>query len=96
MLVTGHTAALVPDPDGILYESRGRRELKNVRDPVELFAAIRIGEASHEPLPRDPVCRMAVEPERAVGRLVYRDRTYFFCTLTCAGHFARHPERFAE
>jgi YHS domain-containing protein len=37
---------------------------------------------------------MAVHPERAAGRLVYQDAAYYFCTLACAAHFARHPERF--
>jgi YHS domain-containing protein len=39
---------------------------------------------------------MAVDPAHAAGRLTYDDTTYFFCTLTCAGEFARHPERFAQ
>jgi YHS domain-containing protein len=33
-------------------------------------------------------------PNRAAGRLVYDDTTYFFCTLTCAGAFAQGPGRF--
>jgi YHS domain-containing protein len=39
---------------------------------------------------------MAVDPERAAGRLNYNDSAYFFCTLTCASAFARHPERFVS
>jgi adenylate cyclase len=95
VLLTGQTAALAPEMQGVLYEPRGRRELRNVRGPVELFAAVRVGEAKHAALPCDPVCRMAVDPDRAAGRLVYEDTTYFFCTLACAGLFARHPERYA-
>jgi adenylate cyclase len=96
VLLTGHTAALAPQLAGVLYESRGRRALRNVREPVELFAAVRADETSSGSLPRDPVCRMAVDPERAAGRLVYEDTAYFFCTLECAGQFARHPEHFAH
>jgi adenylate cyclase len=95
VLLTGHTAALAPDLAGVHYEARGRRTLRNVREPVELFAAVRAGEGDDTPLPRDPVCRMAVDPERAAGRLVYEDTAYFFCTLACAAEFARRPERFA-
>jgi class 3 adenylate cyclase/YHS domain-containing protein len=95
VLVTGHTAALAPELEGILYEPRGRRLLRNVRDPVELFAAVRVGDSSQGELPRDPVCRMAVEPERAVGRLTYEDTVYYFCSLACAADFAGNPERFA-
>jgi adenylate cyclase len=95
VLLTGQTAALAPELDGVLYEPRGRRELRNVREPVELFAAVRAGESSERELLRDPVCRMAVDPERSAGRLTYEDTAYFFCSLACAAEFARHPERFA-
>jgi adenylate cyclase len=95
VLVSGHTAALAPQLQGVLYEPRGRRALRNVGEAVELFAAVRAGESSHLTLPCDPVCRMAVDPERAAGRLTYQDSAYFFCSLACAAQFARHPERFA-
>jgi adenylate cyclase len=96
VLLTAQTAALAPEIDGVLYESRGRQVLHNVRDPVELVAAVRQGHTSDQGLAIDPVCRMAVDPAHAAGRLNYDDTTYFFCTLTCAGAFARHPERFAQ
>ena len=50
VLLTGHTAALAPDLDGVLYEPRGRRRLRNVREPVELFAAVRTGQGNDAPL----------------------------------------------
>jgi class 3 adenylate cyclase len=96
VLLTAHTAALAPSIQGVVYESRGRRELRNVREPVELVAAVRAGESTHTQLAIDPVCQMAVDPERAAGRLVYDGRTYFFCTLACAGDFAHRPERFVR
>jgi len=96
VLVTGETAALAPELAGVLYEPRGRRELRNIREPVELFAAVRASESSERELPRDPVCRMAVDPERSAGRLTYENTAYFFCTLACAAEFARRPERFAR
>jgi adenylate cyclase len=95
VLVSGPTAALAPDLEGVVYESRGRHELRNVSDPVELFAALPVGAAA-ERLPIDPVCRMAVDPDRAPGRLVYDGNAYFFCSLACAGHFAERPERFVS
>jgi YHS domain-containing protein len=63
---------------------------------VELFAALRAGESSEQALPRDPVCRMAVDPNRSAGRLAFEETAYFFCSLACAAEFARHPERFAR
>jgi len=96
VLVTGTTAALVPELEGVLYESRGRQALRNVSEPIEVFAAIRIGTSSESPLPVDPVCRMVVDPDRAAGRLIHDAEAYFFCSLACAGTFARQPERFVD
>jgi len=45
VMLTAQTAALAPDLEGVFYEPRGREELRNVREPVELFAAVRTGEA---------------------------------------------------
>ena len=96
VMLTAQTAALAPDIDGVLYESRGCQMLRNVRDPVELVAAVRVGQTTEHRLAIDPVCRIAVDPGNAAGRLVVDDTTYFFCTLECAGEFARHPERFVD
>ena len=96
VLLTAQTAALAPEVDAVLYESRGRQTLRNVREPVELVAAIRQGHTTDDQLAVDPVCHMVVDPDHSAGRLVYDGMTYFFCTLTCAGAFARHPERFAN
>lgn len=94
VLVSGSTAALVPDLEGVVYESRGRQELRNVSEPVELFAVLRV-DSTTERLPIDPVCRMAVDPDRAPGRLMHQGSAYFFCSLSCAGQFASQPERFS-
>jgi class 3 adenylate cyclase/YHS domain-containing protein len=96
VLLTADTAALAGAIDGVLYESRGRRQLRNVREPVELVAAVAGGIETRRHMAIDPVCQMAVDPEHASGRLVYGDAVYFFCTLTCAGDFAHHPERFVR
>jgi class 3 adenylate cyclase/YHS domain-containing protein len=94
VLLTSHTAALAPALEGIFYQPRGRQTLRNIREPVELFAAIPQGQPVHGKLPIDPVCQMAVDPEHAAGRLIFEDAAYFFCTLACAAAFAKHPERF--
>ena len=96
VLLTAQTAAMALDVDAVLYESRGRQTLRNVREPVELVAAIRQGHTTDDRLAVDPVCQMVVDPDHSAGRLVYDGMAYFFCTLTCAGAFARHPERFAN
>jgi adenylate cyclase len=96
VLISGPTAALVPNLPGVFYESRGRKTLRNVTEPIEIFAAVRMGETGNGRLPIDPVCRMSVDPDRAAGRLTYEDAAYFFCSLTCAAEFARQPERFSR
>src|SRR4051812_5535244 len=94
VLLTAQTAALAPALEGVVYESRGRRDLRNIREPVELVAAVRIGATTGAHLAVDPVCHMAVDPERAAGRLTYDGDAYFFCTLACAAAFAQRPDRF--
>jgi len=95
LLVTGHTAALAPDLEGVIYESRGRQALRNVGEPVEIFAVAPV-DANVDHLAIDPVCQMAVDPERAVGRLRLDTKAYYFCSLACAAAFAQHPQRYAE
>jgi adenylate cyclase len=94
VLVTGNTAALAADLEGVLYESRGRQALRNVAEPVEIFAAVRIDE-DVDHLVVDPVCQMVVDPERAVGRLMLEETAYHFCSLSCVAAFSQHPERYS-
>jgi adenylate cyclase len=96
VLLTAQTAALAQNIEGIRYESRGQSALRNIRDPVELVAAVREGETRELRFAIDPVCRMAVDPQHTAGRLVIDDVAYFFCSLECAGAFARQPDRFVE
>jgi adenylate cyclase len=76
-------------------ESRGQARFRNVADPVRLYRALRSG-GRHEDLAIDPVCHMTVAPERAAGRLLHDGHEYSFCSLECAGAFARDPGRYVE
>jgi hypothetical protein len=73
VLLTAHTAALAPALEGIFYRPRGRQTLRNIRKPLELFAAIPQDQPVHGKLSIDPVCQMAVDPEHAAGRLIFED-----------------------
>jgi class 3 adenylate cyclase/YHS domain-containing protein len=95
VLLTGSTAALAPDLEGVLYESRGRQVLRNIAEAVEIFAVVRVDEGTDH-FAVDPVCQMAVDTQRAVGRLLVDEKAYHFCSLSCAATFAQHPERFAR
>jgi YHS domain-containing protein len=81
VLLTSHTAALAPALEGIFYQPRGRQTLRNIGEPVELFAAIPQTQPAQGKLPIDPVCQMAVDPEHAAGWLIFEDTAYFFCTI---------------
>jgi adenylate cyclase len=96
VLLTETTRAAAGDLDRIDLHERGRHELKNVAEPVLVFAAHPSGERSDAGLPIDPVCRMAVDPERCAGGLEYQGTQYYFCSLDCAGKFAAEPQRFVS
>jgi YHS domain-containing protein len=38
---------------------------------------------------------MAVDPERAVGRLLLDESTHYFCSLSCVAAFSQNPRRYA-
>jgi adenylate cyclase len=107
VLLTGASSAAAGAPDGgelgsvhphrnVVLHPRGRRMLRNVGEPVELFEASCELARSRDALPIDPVCRMAVDPEHTAGRLLHEGREYHFCSLQCARKFADAPERYAD
>src|SRR5579863_10059315 len=45
---------------------------------------------------RDPVCRMAVDPEHAVAQAQHAGVTYSFCCSHCRDAFAKNPASYLE
>ena len=76
--------------------SRGRRQLKNVGEPIELFALVLDEHLPVQPLAIDPVCRMAVNPEHAAEWTTYRGTVYAFCSNECASTFSANPAKYAR
>jgi class 3 adenylate cyclase/YHS domain-containing protein len=76
--------------DGVAATSVGIAVLRNVRDPVELFALGVLDDTSTAAI--DPVCRMRVDRERAAGVLRHAGVVYWFCSLDCARRFAARPD----
>jgi YHS domain-containing protein len=70
-------------------------QLRNFAEPVALFEASCEFSRLVEPLPLDPVCRMAVDPEHEAGRLSHHGVEYHFCSLGCVQAFVARPERYA-
>jgi len=44
----------------------------------------------------DPVCRMTISPEGAVGHVDHKGHTYHFCSESCLEQFRADPERFID
>lgn len=96
VLISDQTRQAAGAVDGLELEQRGRRELRNIREPVLLFAAVRPAERTERGLPIDPVCRMAVDPEHCAGSLRHEGGEYHFCSLRCAAAFASRPSDYTE
>lgn len=77
---------------GIAATSIGRTTLRNLLEPVELFALDL--PSGHADYAIDPVCRMRVYPESAPGHLRFAERDFWFCSLHCVGRFAASPEAY--
>lgn len=107
VLLTEATATAAGAPGGgnigavhghsnVHLKPRGRRQLRNVAEPVELFEASCEFFRQVDALPVDPVCRMAVDPHHEAGRLTHEGVEYHFCSLQCAHAFAEAPERYTS
>ena len=72
--------------------SLGAHVLRNVLDPVDLWAIELC--ATHVDLSVDPVCRMRVSCQAAVGRIRHDGIEHRFCSLACIGAFAADPARY--
>ncbi len=96
VMLTESTRDAAGPLNAIELRPRGRRKLKNVSEPVQLYAAIAEGKTTADGLPVDPVCRMAVDRAHSVGSLRFHGTLYFFCSLKCADAFAGDPGRYAE
>ena len=76
--------------------SLGTRRLKNVREPVELFAAVTRTDEFVRGYPLDPVCRMGVDPAQSAEREVFRGREYHFCSKACHDAFTANPNDYSR
>jgi adenylate cyclase len=94
VLVTGAVRDHVAELTSVRLEPRGEQRVRNIAEPVEIFAAVPAGEHS-DTRHLDPVCRMLVDESQAVGSLRHRGSVYRFCSLDCAGRFARDPDAYA-
>lgn len=95
-LLTEATRLAAGPLEQIQLMPRGRRAFKNLAEPVQLYAALADSERSASGMPIDPVCRMAVDPDRSAGALRHGGTQYLFCSLACARAFAENPGRYVS
>ncbi|MFQ5478843.1 MAG: adenylate/guanylate cyclase domain-containing protein [Candidatus Binatia bacterium] len=88
------TVAEAAEALGFTVASLGSVRMRNIRDPVELYA-LDLGATTAADL-LDPVCRMRVQPLSAAGRLNFAGTTYWFCSLRCSSLFASSPEAYVR
>jgi adenylate cyclase len=89
---THDTAAPLTDVE---FASRGAPRLKNVSEPIAVYAAESRDPSARRDWPIDPVCRMAVDPARRAGLLTHDGREYSFCSMRCVATFSQAPSRYA-
>lgn len=93
VLVTSRVREAAAGLEGVTFEARGERRVRNVTAAVSLFAAVPEREAPAESH-IDPVCRMVVVEGREAGRLRHRETEYRFCSLECIGRFLENPDAY--
>jgi adenylate cyclase len=94
VLVTDEVVKEAGEVETVHFIERGRHPLKGIDEPVLIFMASAAPEETPEGLPIDPVCHMAVDPDRASGMLVHEGGHYYFCSFHCVQRFAGEPGRF--
>ena len=97
VLMTTSTARAAADAlKAFSVRAGGRRRFKNVSESVEVLSLALADQHGAFGLPVDPVCGMAVDPDRSHERRDFRGAAYHFCSGECAVIFDRHPERYTR
>jgi adenylate cyclase len=92
-IVTTRDVAAAALGSELSIESLGPVQLRNMSEPIELFA---VDAASARREHMDPVCRMHVAAVAAATAVTHRGRLYRFCSTFCAKRFGGRPDDFTE
>jgi YHS domain-containing protein len=64
---------------------------------LALIVAIALVTKGHEPSLECPVTHLPIgSPKAAVGKSVYKGKTYYFCTKNCKRLFDKNPEKYVH
>ncbi len=44
----------------------------------------------------DPVCGMKVDEKQAAAKVIYEDKTYYFCSESCHKTFTAEPAKYVK
>jgi len=94
VLVTDDVVQAAGEVESVRFIERGRHPLKGIEQPVLIYLASPGAQESPEGLPIDPVCHMAVDPERAAAMVVHEGVRYYFCSVHCVRRFSGEPGQF--
>ncbi len=94
VLVTEATHQAAGDLESVEWDPHGEHRFKNVRDVTQILR-VRRRNSAPDSMVADPVCRMRIDADQAVGRLRYNGMTYSFCSLDCVGAFASEPSMYS-
>jgi adenylate cyclase len=94
VLLTDDTVRAAGNVESVRFIERGRHPLRGIEEPVLIYMASPGAQTSPEGLPIDPVCHMAVDPERAAGMILHEGGRYYFCSGRCVRRFVSEPESF--
>jgi class 3 adenylate cyclase/YHS domain-containing protein len=94
VLVSGPLRDEAGQPDDVEFVAMGRRRVKHVAEPVDLYEVRRPGDDAGLDRTVDPVCGMAVDPSSPAVRLEMDGQDLVFCSQPCLQRFVAHPERY--
>lgn len=95
VLITKAALEAAGEIEGVTFESRGEKLVRNVAVPVALFAALR-DDTSEAESHIDPVCRMVVAEGREAGSFRHRETEYRFCSQGCLRRFLDDPHAYTR
>ncbi len=94
VLVSRDLRDAVGEADDLVFAPAGRRAVKHVAQPVEVFDARRPGDDDTGERTIDPVCGMTIDARHAAARLQLAEREVLFCSQACLQKFVAAPEHY--
>ncbi len=54
----------------------------------------KLNEVNNKRMTLDPVCKMTVDESSAAATSTYKDKTFYFCNISCKTEFDKNPEKY--